>query len=445
MSKQLLLWLTIYFGGLALAVAHPIYPMVSYLLFYYAPPHFNWWGRNLPDLRYSLLASAFIVLAAVLKSGSLERMKSVKNPALPWLLLFGVNVCLVTTWAFNKYRSWTWALAILKLIVLYILIPVAVRTPVHFDTFSAVHIGGATYWGYKAWDNPERRAGRLKDVGGTDTQNENQAAAHLLTVLPFVAVYAFSVKRRWLQGLILVCGAFIVNVFILCNSRGATLGFLSMGAAAILLAGKGRRMKLIGIAAAGLVALLALADHRFLERQQTTTEAVDGSAQGRIRAWKAGLDFIADYPLGGGGRAFHIMSPKYIPETVERHAGEERSVHNTFLQLGAEWGVQGIILWTGFLVLTVYQSWKVRQRAQGEPWYYYRLLAVELGLIGTIVAGVFGQRLYGESVYWLCALVVSLKRMHATAHDPEFAPQPEASPQPAEPGVAVVAGQARAN
>ena len=146
MSKIVLLWLALYFGGLALALVHPIYPLVSYLVFYYAPPHVNWWGRFLPDLRYSLLASAFIVLAAMLKSGSLERLKSVKNPALPWLILLGVNVCLVTVWAVNRYRSWLWAVALLKLIVLYILIPVAVRTPAQFDLFTAAHIGGAAYW-----------------------------------------------------------------------------------------------------------------------------------------------------------------------------------------------------------------------------------------------------------------------------------------------------------
>ena len=188
MSKQLLIWLTIYFGGLMLALIHPIYPLVSYLVFYYAPPHVNWWGRFLPDLRFSLLASVFIVIGIVLKSGGLERLKAVKNPALPWLLLFGVNVTIVTLWAVNRFRSWIWTMAILKLIVLYLIIPAAVRTPAQFDLFAAAHIGGATYWGYKGWDNPERRAGRLRDVGGPDTQNENQAAAHLLTVLPFVAV-----------------------------------------------------------------------------------------------------------------------------------------------------------------------------------------------------------------------------------------------------------------
>jgi hypothetical protein len=412
--KILVIWIAIYFGGLALALSHPIYPLVSYLTFYYMPPHVNWWGRWLPDLRYSLLASAFLVGAIMMKNNTLEKLKQQSNPALPWLLLFGVNVTVVTLWALNRTRSWIWTVALLKLILLYVLIPITVRTPVHFDIFSAAHIGGATYWGYKAWDDPKRKAGRLKDVGGPDTQNENAAAAHLLTVMPFVAVYALSVKRRAVQGLILVCGAFIVNVFILCNSRGGMVGFLVMAIGAILFAGKGRRFKLIAVGIAGLIAIMMLADKRFISRQQTTLDPKDGSSQGRVDSWKAGLEVVRDYPLGGGGRAFHILSPRYIPDIVDRHDGEERSVHNTFLQLACEWGVQGFILWMGFIIATLIMSWRARVRARGQPWYFYRFMAVELALIGTLVAGFFGNRLYGESVYWMCALAFSLKRMHAT-------------------------------
>jgi O-antigen ligase len=283
--------------------------------------------------------------------------------------------------------------------------------------FSTTHIVGATYWGYKAWDDPKRKAGRLKDVGGPDTQNENQAAAHLLTVIPFVAAYTLSVKRRWLQMLILGCGAFIVNCFILCNSRGATLALMGMVCAAIILVGKGRRVKLIGLALAGLVGLYSLSDSTFIERQQTTLKAKDGSAQSRFEFWAAGVAVIKDYPLGGGGRAFHILSPKYVPELVARAEGE-RSVHNTFLALGTEWGIQGMILWFGFIGSTFIILWKSRLRARDQPWYYYRFLAIELSLIGTMIYGMFGTRLYGEGVYWMCALAVSLQRMHASGYVP---------------------------
>jgi hypothetical protein len=412
-------WLVLYFGGLVLAVVHPIYPLVSYLTFYYATPEKNWWGEAVPSLRWSLLASAVMLGSILLKTGSLERLKATKNPAMPWFLLFGVNVVVVTLWAQDRARSWVWTVALLKLVLLYVLMAATIRTPAQFDMFSAAHIGGTTYWGYKAWDDPTRRAGRLKNVGGADTQNENAAAAHVLTVLPFVVVYGFSVRRRALQALLVVSGGLIVNLLILCNSRGSTVGLLVMMCAAIVLAGKGRRKQLVAVALAGVVMVFALADNRFLERQQTTVEAQDGSAQGRLASWKAGLQLMRDYPFGTGGRGFHILSPKYIPEIVDAHDGEERSVHSTYLQLAAEWGIQGLVTWGGFMISTLLLLERSRKSAVGDPWYFHRFLAIELALIGTLFAGIFTSRLYGESLYWMCSLAFALHRMRVTATSPE--------------------------
>jgi O-antigen ligase len=119
--------------------------------------------------------------------------------------------------------------------------------------------------------------------------------------------------------------------------------------------------------------------------------------------------------LGTGGRGFHILSPRYIPNIVDEHGGEERSVHNTYLQLTAEWGIQGLIVWSAFIVSTFRLLRRSRLAAKGDDWFFYRFLAVELALLGTLVAGIFTNRLYGESVYWMCALGFALHRMHLTA------------------------------
>lgn len=417
MSKVLLVWLVTYFGGLLLALVHPIYPFLSYLIFYYAPPEKNWWGEHLPNLRWSLVASVVMLLSVLMKNGSLERLKPTKNPAFAWLLAFGANIVVVTLWAENRARSWYWTVALLKIIVLYTLMPVVIRTPAQFDMFAAAHIGGATYWGYKAWDEPKISAGRLKDPGGPDTQNENAAAAHVLTVLPFVAVYAFSVKRRWLQGAIVLSGAFIVNMLILCNSRGSIVALLAMVCAAVALVGRGRRLRLVAVGLGAAAMLFALSNHRFIERQQTTVEAKDGSSQGRLEAWAAGLKFMRDHPLGTGGRGFHILSAEYIPDIVQDHGGEERSVHDTYLQLAAEWGVQGLITWGGFIATTLLMLRRGRKdtASDANPWFFYRFFAIELALIGTLIAGVFTSRLYGESLYWMCSLAFVMRRLHATA------------------------------
>lgn len=416
MSKMAIFWLAMYFGNLAGGLRHPIFPMVAYLTFYYMPPHLNWWGRNtLPDLRYSLLASAVIVVSILVARSNMEPLKDERNPALVWLMAWGANSVAVTMWALNAARSWIYTVACLKLVLLYALIPAVVRTPVHFDTFATVHVVGAAYWGYKAWDNPKRSAGRLAEVGGPDTQNDNQAAGHLLTVLPFAALYVLTERRRkWLRLVHLVAGAFVLNVFILCNSRGATVGLIAAGLAAIMLAGKGKRLRLTAAAIGGALAVLLIADPEYIERQQTTTNAEDGAAQSRKVMWAAGIEVIKDYPLGGGGRTFHILSPKYIPEIVEASEATERSPHNTYIQLATDWGLQGAFLFFGFMFATLRILHRIRRRAPQNAWYYYRSLTIELALIGTMTAAFFSNRLLGESIYWMCALAFALYRIQST-------------------------------
>lgn len=415
MSRMAMLWIALYGGGLAAGLLHPIYPLLAYLTFYYLPPQLNWWGSDLPDLRYSLTASFVLLGSLVLLRSRLEPLKEERNPALPWLVLFGANCVLVTSaWALDTARSWEYALAVLKLILLCMLMPAAIRTPAQFDMFGAAHVAGAWYWGYKAWDNPHRKDGRLAEVGGPDTQDDNQAAGHLLTVLPFAALYVLTEKRKVRRVLFCVGAAFIVNTFILCNSRGATIGMVAAGLAAILLAGKGRRWRLMIVGLAGAAAVLFLADPEFITRQQTTTNPQDNSALSRLDMWRAGVQMVRDYPLGGGGRAYHIRSPKYIPEILARNNVQERSPHNTFVQLATDWGVQGAALFIGFLSATGRLLRSIRKRTPGNHWYFYRALTIQCALIGTFAASFFSSRLYGESIYWMCALAFALHRIQST-------------------------------
>lgn len=412
--KMAALWAILYGVGLFGSLIHPFYPFFSYILFYYLPPHLNWWGQYLPDLRYSLIASVFLLVSVAMLQSTLEKVKEQRNSALIWLVAFAANAVLVTAWALQPARSWIYTVMVLKLVVLYALMPAAIRTPAYFDAFGAVHIVGASYWGYKAWDNPKRKAGRLMEVGGPDTQNDNQAAGHLLTVLPFVALYALTEKRLARRLGLAVAGAFVLNVFILCNSRGATLGLIASGLAAIVLAGKGRRKRLIGVAIVGTLATLYLADPEYIARQQTTVDANDGAAESRKAMWAAGLRMINDHPLGGGGRTFHILSPRYIPEVLAATDSEERSPHNTYIQLATDWGLQGTALFSVFMFMSLRMLHQVRRRTPQNNWYFYRSLTVEVAIIGTMGAAFFSNRLYGESIYWMCSLAFALHRIQST-------------------------------
>jgi hypothetical protein len=177
--------------------------------------------------------------------------------------------------------------------------------------------------GLECVDAPKREAGRLVDIGSGDSLNDNGAAAHLLTILPFALILLLTEKSdKRVRAVALVATPLIINTIILCNSRGAIVGIVAALFAALLLIRSGYRTRLIGAGVITVVAFLALADQQFLDRQQSTTSYEDdGSAHQRLETWKGGRQLVLDRPFGAGGKGFHLLSPVYIPSIVTMHGG----------------------------------------------------------------------------------------------------------------------------
>jgi putative inorganic carbon (HCO3(-)) transporter len=275
-----------------------------------------------------------------------------------------------------------------------------------------MHIAGAGWWGWEAYIDPERDAGRLLNVGSSDTLNDNQAAGHLLTVLPFVMLFAFFVKDKRLRGLAIVAAPLVVNTFILCNSRGAMVGMVVALVCTLFLAKKGHRRRMVYAAAAVVFMFFMLADQQFITRQQSTINyEQESTAQNRISNWGAGLELLKDHPFGTGGYGFNHLSPIYAANTAGERSTGRISPHNTLILISSEWGIQGFIIFVGFIGATFKMLHRVRRETADQA-TYYRSLAIQIGLIGTLAASVFSDRLYGESIYWLCALAVVSYRIH---------------------------------
>jgi len=56
---------------------------------------------------------------------------------------------------------------------------------------------------------------------------------------------------------------------------------------------------------------------------------------------------------------------------------------------------------------------KVRRLARGDTDFFYRSLAIQVGLISTLTAATFSNRFLGESIYWMCGLAFALYRVSA--------------------------------
>jgi hypothetical protein len=79
-----------------------------------------------------------------------------------------------------------------------------------------------------------------------------------------------------------------------------------------------------------------------------------------------------------------------------------------YIQVAAEWGIQGLILFLAFVGSVLSLLHRVRRGRLANDRVYFLSLGLELGLIGTLTAAFFSVRLYGESIYWICGLSTAL-------------------------------------
>jgi probable O-glycosylation ligase (exosortase A-associated) len=416
MPIRAIVWIVLYVSGATFAFVHPIGGLFTYFLDYYAHPPIRWWGKVLPDLRWSLAISIITLLAFFIHRYKLPEMKIKNYPQTKWLFLIVLNAIIVTSFfSVAPEKSWEYTFDLAKLNVLYFLVLQVVRTKEHFRYFILIQIVGVFLWGWDAFDNPKRVAGRLYNIGGPDSLNDNHAASQLLAILPFIGL-VFLYGKRWEKVLCMVAAPFVLNAFILCNSRGAFVGLLVTGVAALLLSKGALRWKtLLAMLIAGVL-FSNLMDAPFIERLQTIQTHEDQASTDRIDSWKAALRLIADHPFGTGGGGFSALSPVYIPHIVERFEGETRNVHSTYLQAGSEWGIAGLCLFVVALLSTLLELHRLRRSPPTTPEeqrMHAESLAIELGLIGVMMSGLFTSRLYAEALYWLPALTGVLTNIYA--------------------------------
>ncbi len=124
MSLNTLFFLTVYSLGAILAlVKDPSYGVITYIFEYYHHPPLHWWGKSLPDPRWSFLISIVILIAYLMRSGSCPH-SFLNAPPTKWFLLLLIPIWLVTGFsAVNPAMSEHNAVEYSKLILLYFFYP----------------------------------------------------------------------------------------------------------------------------------------------------------------------------------------------------------------------------------------------------------------------------------------------------------------------------------
>lgn len=411
---------TISYAGLYLMLClaslyDPIFGVVNYMLIYQIDPRDTWWGMPLHNLgiRFSMVAALFLIAGMIISSRKVPRIRPFIDPFELGLIAF-VFVAFLSVLIGGGYSPESaarldkfWKMLLFVFIFGRI---VSTRRNLHIALWTIVL--GTLYLGREAFiASPDKFAqGRLNAIGGADFRYSSGIAAHLAATLPLVGA-VFLISKRWFARLLtLGTGAFAFNALILCRTRSAVIGLIAGGVVAALLAPKRRRMRIYLAVLVCTPVALRLADAGFWSRMETLTDAEaranDPAVITRLEIWNAAIRMIWDHPFGVGAGNFERI--------IRYYHYEKRASHSSLLNCVAELGIHAGILYVALLLAAFRKLHRVNGLAdRTDAPTQTRLIAygVLVALVTLIVAGIFTERFYAESFWWILALPLCLQRV----------------------------------
>jgi O-antigen ligase len=227
--------------------------------------------------------------------------------------------------------------------------------------------------------------------------------------------------RRLVSAAAVVC---LVVAFVWAGSRGGLLALLAMGG--FLLLRYGAIHVRWRILAAALIALVftATASDAYWEKMRTILQPKDDynitTQEGRVQVWKRGLGYMQQHPLLGVGAGNFSTAEGTISPVARASVmrGVKWSVaHNSYVQVAAELGVPGLILFL-LMLSSTFRTLRAVQRValpsrRGErsPPPAQLAQALAAALIAYMVGGFFLSLAYRDLLYVLLALAVGLGKV----------------------------------
>lgn len=250
--------------------------------------------------------------------------------------------------------------------------------------------------------------------------NPNEFGKLMCTAIPFFGIFALTSKSIVVRVIALAGIAAMVAAVGFTESRTCFVVLGIMALAPLLVSaekGLATRMIIMGCIAIGLVYVISLLPGPLQERTQSIMNfGSDESFQGRVRSWGQGVQMVTWYPFYGVGKgqwsAYHGLAP-----------------HNSFVQIMAEMGIPGIIVfcliaWTSWRQLTAYVE-------RGRDTSDRQMLAIGKGLAASYLGYLFyiflGNQGYSPWTYFyfgLCAAFAHVSRERVSETVAQSDPNP---------------------
>ena len=249
----------------------------------------------------------------------------------------------------------------------------------------------------------------------TSSYDSNDIAFVLVTSLPivyFLMVNEKGTKKGWLFLMLIV----MLQAVIKTASRG---GFVGLVTVLILALFKDRNKNLL-LKIIFFVALIStflyLAPPEYWDRIWSMKSGLseDGAVfgpSGRIDVWKRSISLIAHHPMSGIGVGAFTTAEGISHLDV---GGKWSAAHNSFLQIGAELGIGGLVLFIALLFCSIKSIQGMLGRARRGGVLQKNIWLIEglkISFYAYMVTGFFLSQAYAAILYFIVGCTIILKKL----------------------------------
>ena len=255
------------------------------------------------------------------------------------------------------------------------------------------------------------------------TYDSNDFATLIASAMPLGLYFVLAQRRPLLRALAIVGLVVLAVGQIRSASRGGFLALLAVAAFVLLrFTTLPARSRLVGLVVILAVIFTTATDRYWIQMQTILNPNQDYNATsdaGRIKTWERGLTYLAGYPvLGVGVNNFPVAEGTISPlaRRQERGIGVRwGAAHNSFIQVGAELGIPGLLLFVGVIASAFASLARVARNARrtGPAGIGVSRLAQSLmaALVGFVAGAFFLSLAYADMLYTLVALAIALAKV----------------------------------
>lgn len=266
-------------------------------------------------------------------------------------------------------------------------------------------------------------------LAGLYYYDANEFGTLAVMCLPLAVYFLVRAHPWWRRCVSATALAALVVGFIWTGSRGGFLALLAVAGFLLLrYTAIHARWRILTTAVLALLFAAAASDTYWKQMRTILQPSQDYNMTddaGRMQVWRRGIGYMLQHPVFGiGGANFPTAEGTLSP--LAENASFGRPVkwsvaHNSFLQVGSELGVPGLIFFLGLLGSAFGALRRVqrgRARAERSPPESQLAQALAAALIGYIVGGFFLSLAYHELLYTLVALIAALQKVAGTLAAP---------------------------